>query len=845
MMELEFEGRGVQVSAAWVQRLGRALAAEGLSHEDALQETWVAVLEGRMKHDASPGGWLAKVARNFALLGLRHEETVRRGERGAARPEAQTEGPEDVVARAEITQQVVDQVLALREPYRSTLLLRYLDELSAETIAQRQGVPASTVRNRLRRGLVEVRRRLGVRIPLGAAIAVWRPSVADWMARIPEVLVVMKATKLAVVGVAALVVGAWWWKDAELQSRAPGTVAEVAASLPEVTPVESRLGQGDLPVQTPSPREAKREVLPAPSSPAEEEPVPKEEPGELSIARTLLVVDLENEPVGDARVALEDLEASYREELFTDSQGRCTAFYSEGTLEVTAYKEGVGIARGEVVFSEDRGDRELRLRLIEPIRLRGIVLDPRGNPAAGARVEPAMAGLIQAADLPFSTPAMLTDSEGRFSFLLHSNGFYRLEASHDGLRSSPVDVDKTQGFEREVVLRLRGRHALEGVVLDSEGRTESGARIQAYGMEEALTAFREGGQSDEQGRFHFALPAPGAYRLVASSARAPRTTLDVEVPAGSSTRHVELVLDRPEVIAGKVVWDDGQPASGCRVYAYAEGSTPPMDVGFEITAEGAAMYGYALADADSDGNFVLSPLVQGERYSLSARPDADRARARVREHGILAGTEGVELELSEKRLRGAFVHGALSSALGETLRDVQLQLMWRPPSAAGQPSSWRSDRPRQVLQGTGPWRPFDGKFEEGRYEYAHLLPGREYVLYLTAEGHGISAVGPWIAEEAGTLLDVELHAELSLQVEVFRGDGLPAAHATASLRYLEEFQPLHFFGERYLDEEGRIGYENLLPGTYELEVVHKGQSQREDVEVTVGVGRKRFVVGLE
>ena len=48
---------------------------------------------------------------------------------------------------------LVTAVLSLSEPYRSTILWRYFGDLSSEEIAQRLATPASTVRNRLRRGL--------------------------------------------------------------------------------------------------------------------------------------------------------------------------------------------------------------------------------------------------------------------------------------------------------------------------------------------------------------------------------------------------------------------------------------------------------------------------------------------------------------------------------------------------------------------------------------------------------------------------------------------------------------------------------------------------------------------
>ena len=50
-------------------------------------------------------------------------------------------------------------MLDLSEPYRSTLLLRFFEQLSAEEIARRTGVPPSTVRNRTKRALDSLRER--------------------------------------------------------------------------------------------------------------------------------------------------------------------------------------------------------------------------------------------------------------------------------------------------------------------------------------------------------------------------------------------------------------------------------------------------------------------------------------------------------------------------------------------------------------------------------------------------------------------------------------------------------------------------------------------------------------
>jgi DUF4097 and DUF4098 domain-containing protein YvlB len=91
---------------------------------------------------------------------------LRRGEqvRSASAPEVARDGaaPDapDVITRAETHRNVVQAVLALEEPYKSTLLLRFFDELSYDEIARRTGTTRATVNSRVTRGLEHLRRRL-------------------------------------------------------------------------------------------------------------------------------------------------------------------------------------------------------------------------------------------------------------------------------------------------------------------------------------------------------------------------------------------------------------------------------------------------------------------------------------------------------------------------------------------------------------------------------------------------------------------------------------------------------------------------------------------------------------
>ena len=67
-----------------------------------------------------------------------------------SRPES-LPSSDELLARLESQRLLADAVAKLREPYRSSILLRYYEGLTAVEIAERQGVPDGTVRVRLKR----------------------------------------------------------------------------------------------------------------------------------------------------------------------------------------------------------------------------------------------------------------------------------------------------------------------------------------------------------------------------------------------------------------------------------------------------------------------------------------------------------------------------------------------------------------------------------------------------------------------------------------------------------------------------------------------------------------------
>lgn len=143
----------------FVRALARGLlGGDAAAADDVIQQTWLEVLRRGAPDALARRGWLARVVRT-RVRNLRRGEARRSArEREAARPEAVL-APDEFLARAEQRRQVVAAVATLREPYRTAILLRYLEGLTPRAIAARLGVPRETVATRLKRGLALLRER--------------------------------------------------------------------------------------------------------------------------------------------------------------------------------------------------------------------------------------------------------------------------------------------------------------------------------------------------------------------------------------------------------------------------------------------------------------------------------------------------------------------------------------------------------------------------------------------------------------------------------------------------------------------------------------------------------------
>src|SRR5689334_1334405 len=163
----------------WLTRLARALVGDAA--DDVVQETYEVALAKPPKREGPLRPWLGGVARNVARMAARGRNRRERREQ-AVPVHDEVPSPEQLVARVEMQQKVGRLVLELPEPLRSTLLLRFFEGMNASEIARAQGVPAATVRSRIKDALDRIR------ATLDAEHAQDRKAWAVVLAPLPTVL---------------------------------------------------------------------------------------------------------------------------------------------------------------------------------------------------------------------------------------------------------------------------------------------------------------------------------------------------------------------------------------------------------------------------------------------------------------------------------------------------------------------------------------------------------------------------------------------------------------------------------------------------------------------------------
>jgi len=151
-----------------IYRTLAAILGNPADAQDAMQDTLLSAFkhiggfQGRSKFST----WLVSIARNSALQRLRRAKNVESLDEGAYNDEedfrprqvrAWQDNPEQFYSKSEIRQLVERGILALPANYRAVVMLRDIQQLSTDEVAQQLGLSVPTIKTRLLRGRLMLR----------------------------------------------------------------------------------------------------------------------------------------------------------------------------------------------------------------------------------------------------------------------------------------------------------------------------------------------------------------------------------------------------------------------------------------------------------------------------------------------------------------------------------------------------------------------------------------------------------------------------------------------------------------------------------------------------------------
>jgi RNA polymerase sigma-70 factor (ECF subfamily) len=584
---------------AFVRRLSRRLCSDDAAADDLAQEVWARALVSPPAQGSNWRGWLTAVARNAARRAFRTDR--RRRAREESRPAVGPAPSAAAVAEAEeARRRVMDAVLAMREPFRETLLLRWWADLTPTEVSARTGVPAATVRSRTFAALGELRTRLDrdfdgdrgrwTSALLGTA-GTWGDGTGGALVEGARWAMTAKS-KIALVGAAALLaaIGAlrsFSGADPRPPGSRTGTDSPESAASRASDPT-GRAVAGDA---------ASRVVADARIDRA---PFREEAPtGSILVA----LVDTDERPLPDRPVWASPAVAAG-----VPTSLRCARTGADGRARLT------GVPPGAVDVAADTGVRD-RVDVVAGAEVAVVlrhgfgrafaarVVDESGAPVRGAAVY-----LGGAAWTP-ATASARTDAEGLFR-LDRMEGLFRLTVVAVGfLPLSHVPLGDRAGETPTLKLR-RGGFVLAGSVVDAAtGAPVAGAVVEVQPPAEADPGPFAGGAptqrtlTDASGRFVFDAVPDGC---VAGAARARGFAPASFAVEGSAPREVRLL--RGGVVEGRTFFEDGSPASGAEVSLTSADAERPQ----RTTAEADGSFRF---DAAPAGVVTATAYVRGKGRS--------------------------------------------------------------------------------------------------------------------------------------------------------------------------------------------------------------------------------------
>lgn len=800
--------------ADFVRSVARRLVLDEHQVDDVMQQTWLAAIQSPAPRKALLRGWLARVARNRAADLMRGERRRARRERAVARPDRAPSAAQ-ALERFTLHRQVVDAVLALEEPYGSTVVLRFYDELPPREIAAIQGVPVATVRTRLRRAIELLRTNLDDKF--GGDRRAWR------LALLPLVLPAQAAT--AGGGVALALSGVLIMKKIVLVAVA---LCVMAASITVWQAGRERTET----VRSQTPRvDAAVRGMPKSKSAGQVPDAPAGAPTVAEIGGPSRVAPTEERPY---RIAEEtgDPDGATLRVVVTDESGRPRP---DVPIHVLLIKDGVGKA-GSEVLTNVAGRAELssldpdtttyaalrvgRLYRTTPIELVGGRVTELAIPIPESAViegeirhleKGTLAGI--SIDLERKVGTFrdylhgTTDETGRYRIPDVPPGTWNVALKGEWIGYSPrprthLVVTGPGILARDFVL---GRLSLQGVVRDaSTGLPLPDARV-------ALSDLYISATTDAQGMFQFTDIPTGNYRLSLSKDGYVSVGVDAGGVTEGETKTVDGSLNPAALLHVHVHDSEGRPVVG-RLRLWLRQGLRTSYTSVTTDEEGHALY-RKIAPGPYDISIAVAP---------SGDPTASRSEWVHVE--VEAGGNSVELVLERKALESDSRHSLWGTVVDATTREPVPGVR----VAVTQPPAHESQTDHR-----------------GSFSLGELPPG-EYTVWATKDGYGTRLFNKVrVGAGESCALRIEMHPAGTLHVQVSDGGGRPVTgRVFLGITPLGDRIDEGLGTSRMADAEGRIVYPRLAPGRYRLRF-SAAEHGKAVIETEIRPGENSLKIRLE
>lgn len=688
-------------NSGWVRQLARRLVRDDDLADDITQDVWITALEHPPDKPQALQGWLAKVTRTRSYRENRTRARRTRRENIASEREAQRQAPTptEMAERLEMHGILSEAVLSLAEPYRSSVYLRFYEDLSPQDIATRMETSASTVRTRISRGLKQLEEILDTRytdsgyswrallIPIAYPHLAGLPSLtgtssaaASSAGRVATSARMSTASWLTLTGV-LVIASAVFWAVQSPQKGDPSrgeTALQSAQGGPGIGAGQGIGGQGAAALLPGSgednatatgivDEESDGEAAPAPET-IQTETV-QAQAFAAPESRWIRVLDADTQqPIVDAQVYLGRQAEGWADEIgVTDNQGRreCPQqLYDRAALLVLAdqYVEYREPPRSRGVDD----DHVVLLRRAFPTTIQ--VEDDRGLPVHDASITIQVPTQIPGAPAP---QQLVTDATGQATFdykYLDTQAVIRVPGS--ATVAGPVTTP-------QMTVALVPGKTREVLVVDADGQAVTHCAVRLTSQRMELPIFL---QTDANGAVELEpLAAGDSATLRISPVDRPGIQVTQAMERPSPWR---IELPAPRQVTGRLVDQDSQPISGAFVFVATlrEPAAPQTDGAVSNLRRPAESQRNNRTDMRRS-RYQLTPFArtrsdQNGDFEVGPRPDTDAAFLlvvsphHVNHVALLDGDDLGTISMAAGRM----VSGQVFSTTGEPVAGALLHL---------------------------------------------------------------------------------------------------------------------------------------------------------------------------